>query len=66
MAFLKYDYPSDFLESTTNSLLVAINVAILDVCNKCCEINTVLLTHESFQVLPWNNDTAIKYIYACD
>ena len=43
MAFLKYDYPSDFLESTTNSLLVAINVAILDVFNKCCVKNTIFI-----------------------
>ena len=29
----------------------------MDGCNKCCEINTVFLTCELSQVVPWNNDT---------
>ena len=33
---------------------------IMDVCNKCCEINTVSSTSESLQVLPWNNETIIE------
>ena len=32
----------------------------MDVCNKCCEINTVSSTFESLQVLPWNNETIIR------
>ena len=34
----------------------------MDGCNKCCEIDTVSLTYESFQVLPWNNNTITEKI----
>ena len=31
-------------------------------CKRCCEIDTVSLTCESLQVLPWNNNTIMEKI----
>ena len=34
----------------------------MDGCNKCREIDTLSLTYESLQVLPWHNNTIIEKI----
>ena len=38
---------------------------IMDGCSKCYEINTVSLTYESLQVLPWNIDSIIGKMDGC-
>ena len=35
-------------------------LVIMNVCNKCCKINTVSSTFELLQVLPWNNEIFIE------
>ena len=42
------------------------SLVIMDSLNKCCEINTVLLTYGSLQVLPSNNDTNIEKMDDCN
>ena len=37
-----------------------ISLVIMDSFSKCCEINTVILTYGSLQMLPWNNDFILE------